>query len=146
MTEDWRDVDRVALKASADAGESWAMHNLGMIAYYERDATTAIRWLLEAARHGSTEAMYNLGVVFSGLGRPDEAEPWHIAAASAGDPRAMMNLAMFYNLQGRADVATYWRQKAEATGYRPDSDNTDLPTDVVASFADKGLPREAGPN
>jgi TPR repeat protein len=62
MSGDWRDVDRVALRASADAGESWAMHNLGVVAYYERDATTAIRWLLEAARRGHTESMYNLGL------------------------------------------------------------------------------------
>jgi TPR repeat protein len=138
---DWRDVDQVALRRRAEAGEAAAMHNLGIIAYYERDAEAAIGWFREAASRGDIESMYNLGVVLSGLGRAAEAEPWHIAAAMAGDGRAMSNLAVFYNLQRRLDSARYWYEKSEAAGYSPDDDNTGLPDDVRSSFMDKGRPR-----
>jgi uncharacterized protein len=139
---DWRDVDRVALRRRAEAGETAAMYDLGVIAYYERDAETAIRWFREAASRGDTESMYNLAVVLSGLGRAAEAEPWHIAAAMTGDGRAMSNLAVFYNLQDRPDSARYWYEKSQAAGYSPnDEDNTGLPNDVRSSFGEKGLPR-----
>ena len=139
---DWRDVDRAAMRRQADAGDLTAMYNLGVIAYYERDAETAMRWFKDAASRGDIESMYNLGVVLSGLGRKAEAERWHLAAANAGHPGAMFNLALFYNLQGRPDQARHWREKSEAAGYRPDDDNnTGLPDDVRSSFMDKGLPR-----
>jgi TPR repeat protein len=147
MSEHWGDVDRVALRASAEAGVPAAMHNLGMIAYYERDVTTALKWLREAARRGFNESIYNLGVVLWGQGRTEEGEPWQIAAANAGTPEAMWNLAGFHNMHGRPDVATIWRKRAEAMGYRPgdDDDGLGLPADVEASFREKGLPREDGP-
>jgi TPR repeat protein len=139
-SEDWRNIDRVALKNRADAGDALAMYNLGVIAYYERDADTAIHWFREAANRGSTDAMYNLGVVLSGQGRSEEAEPWHIKAAEAGNPQAMWNLALMYGLHDRPDLAAYWRERAEATGHGPDDDNTGIPDDVRRSFEERGLP------
>lgn len=52
-SEDWRDIDRVGLRKRADAGDAVAMYNLGVIAYYERDAA---RERTEATGHGSEDS------------------------------------------------------------------------------------------
>lgn len=138
---DWRDVDRDELRRDAALGKPYAMHNLGVLAYYDGDATAAMDWELQAARRGFAPAMGNLAVALSSLGRHEEAEAWQLAATMNGDPEAMFELAILYNSRGIDDLGSFWRKKAAEAGFDISASDRGVPDDVNERFLRDGLPR-----
>jgi len=88
-------------RLAAEAGDTKAMHNLGV--YYFRgeggpqDLTSAAEWFRRAAGAGVVESQYNLGLLYqSGNGVPKDlvaARHWFRQAAAKGDEEARQALA-----------------------------------------------------
>ena len=115
-------------RKAADAGDSTAMHKLGL-AYFNgnglgADHTKALEWFHKAANAGNGESMYKLGLICqTGDGVPkdySEALNWYHKAAKAGNSDAMHNLGgMYYSGEGVAKdnvKAMEWLAQAAMTG------------------------------
>jgi len=115
-------------RKAADAGDSTAMHKLGL-AYLNgnglgADNTKALEWFHKAADAGNGESMYKLGLICqTGDGVPkdySEALNWYHKAAKAGNPDAMHNLGgMYYSGEGIAKdnvKAMEWLAQAAVAG------------------------------
>jgi uncharacterized protein len=93
-------------KPLADAGDTDAQYNLGILYYHaERDYANAAKWLHKAAEHGHPSAQHDLGSLYLlGLGVPQsdaEAARWFHLAAEQGHPMAQYNLgALCYSGEG----------------------------------------------
>lgn len=109
-------------KQGADAGDAFAMNNLGVM-YEQGQGVTrsdfeAVRWYQAASDAGSSVAMVNLGWMYEsgkGVGQSDEeAARWYRAAADAGNGRGAGNLGWMYeNGRGVAKSeaeAAHWYQ------------------------------------
>jgi TPR repeat protein len=80
MAED-RAAD-VAYAVAAEAGDSGAIYNLGVL-LEDSDRNQARRWYEKAADAEHATAMYNLGVLLEDTD-PDQARRWFEKAAEAG--------------------------------------------------------------
>ena len=84
---------RTWYERAAAAGNSQAMHNLGVLhaegAAGKPDYAGAIRWFREASEHGVRDSQYNLAILLArGVGsRQDlpQAYQWFALAAAQGD-------------------------------------------------------------
>src|SRR5208282_6041829 len=119
------------LQKAAEAGNAWAMTNLGWL--YEsgrgglpKDDAQAVSWYQKAAEAGDALGMACLGVMYEngrgGLPKDDaQAVSWFQKAAEAGDAHGMANLGFMY-ANGRGGLpkddarAVSWYQKAAEAG------------------------------
>ncbi len=91
-------------RTSAEAGEPWAMFNLGVMyangSGVEQSDVEAVRWYRAGAEAGDSDAMFYLGVMYedgSGVEQSDvEAVRWYRAGAEAGNTSAMIKLGVMY--------------------------------------------------
>jgi TPR repeat protein len=84
---------REAFRRAAEAGDSRAMFNLGVLTESLGEEAEAERWLRRAAGAGQPEAAGRLGRMLVGRGEPKEAGPFLETAAEAGDAKAATLLA-----------------------------------------------------
>ena len=106
-------VEQAAMQTLANAGDSEAMVNLGLL-LRDRDPVVAQAWWQRAAAVGNTEAMVGLGLLLRDRD-PVAAQAWWERAAAAGNTEAMVNLGLL--LRGRDPVAAQaWWQRAAAAG------------------------------
>jgi TPR repeat protein len=71
-------------RSAADAGDTGAMVNLGVLLSDQDKEDEAEQWFRRAADAGDTDAMVNLGVLLKDRGKEAEAEQWYRKAADAG--------------------------------------------------------------
>lgn len=135
---------------AANAGNSAAMYNLGVMAFTGRgeakDQAAAARWFAKAGAAGHTGGMINYGLsLMNGYGvAKNEAEGvgWLRKAADAGLPSAMGLVGQLY-LQGQgvrrdAKQAAGWLQRAADAGDGPSMvDLADLYDQGLGVAADK---------
>jgi TPR repeat protein len=114
-------------RVSAEAGEPWAMYNLGVMydigRGVEQNDAKAVYWYRAGAKAGHVSAMFRLGVMYAngrGVERSDvEAVRWYRAGAEAGDANAMVNLGWMYDSgrgveQSDVEAVRWYRAGAEA--------------------------------
>lgn len=78
----------------AEAGDTDAMYNLGVLLEGRDRRFQATKWYRRAADAGDVDAMFNLAGALESLGKPGEARDWYRRAAEAGDVDARTNLAL----------------------------------------------------
>ncbi|GAA2347696.1 hypothetical protein GCM10010431_84020 [Streptomyces kunmingensis] len=105
-----------AWRRAADAGNTDAMNNLGVLLYEQKDTGSARAWYTRAAEAGHTSAMFNLGGLLNEQGDTDGARTWYTRATDTGHTDAMNNLGVLLNNQGDTDGARTWWQRAADTG------------------------------
>ncbi|MFE1824197.1 tetratricopeptide repeat protein, partial [Streptomyces anulatus] len=102
-------------RQAVDAGDTYAMSNLGVLLAETGRAEEAESFFRTAADDGHTDAMSNLGLLLAKAGRTEEAETFYRQAADAGHTDAMVNLGLLLARAGRAEEAeTFYRQAADA--------------------------------
>ncbi|MGV9678816.1 tetratricopeptide repeat protein [Nocardia sp. NPDC003482] len=104
------------LRKAADAGDTFAMFNLGRLFTEDGDRAQAEIWLRKASDAGDTFAMFSLGRLMEESGDRAEAETWHRKAAEAGDTYAMTNFGCLLAEDGDRAHAEIWLRKAAAAG------------------------------
>lgn len=112
----------------AEAGDSFAMVELGMDFFYGRgmpqDYQQGVGWLRQAADAGNAKGMNNLGVMYAnGNGVPKDsrqAAMWYHKAADVGYAPAMANLGSMYEkgdgVPKDSQQAIRWYQQAAQAG------------------------------
>ncbi len=84
----------------AEAGDSEAQNDLGLLAQYKHEYREAFHWFQLAANQGLSKAQVNLGFFYDmGLGVEkdfEQAAYWYDLAAAQGDPYGEFDLAMSY--------------------------------------------------
>jgi hypothetical protein len=83
-------IVQAAMRTLADAGNTSAMNNLGVL-LKDQDPAAAQQWYEQAARAGHTDAMLNLGLLLEDRD-PVAAQQWYQQAARAGHTDAMNKL------------------------------------------------------
>lgn len=128
---------------AAQAGDSRAMHNLGL-AYFHgsggpMNKTTAAQWFRRAADLGMGDSQYNLASLFEqGYGvtqNPAEAYKWYLIAARGGDGEARLAADRL-----KRDLSPEARSAAErsAAGYRAATPNASVRPAAAAAAAPAG--------
>ncbi|WP_275695756.1 tetratricopeptide repeat protein [Streptomyces noursei] len=79
---------RVAFQRAADAGDTSALHNLGLLADSLGEGDEAERWFRRAAEAGEPQSAGRLGRMLAERGEGKSAEPFLETAAEAGDTEA----------------------------------------------------------
>ncbi|MER6049767.1 tetratricopeptide repeat protein [Streptomyces sp. NPDC001793] len=92
---------RVAFQRAADAGDTSALHNLGLLAESLGEGEEAERWFRRAAEAGEPQSAGRLGRMLAERGEGKAAEPFLEAAAEAGDAEAAVLLGKL--LRARAE-------------------------------------------
>ncbi len=116
---------------AADAGNTSAMVNLGVLLRKQGQHDQAEQWYRKAADGGNTAGMYHLGAVLAEQGEEDQAEQWYRQAADGGNVAAMVNLGAVLRKQGQQDQAEQWYRKAAGAG------NTDAMINLAVLLAEK---------
>ncbi len=125
-----------------------------VLAFENRDYTTALELSLPLAKQNDVAAMTLLGRVYDeGFNKPKEAFPWFLKAAELGNAQAQVELAELYNAgEGVAQdtrKAVVWYEKAAAQGheeaqlalglhYLEDMDDNVTAADYFQQAADQG--------
>jgi TPR repeat protein len=112
------DAARRWFERAADAGNSDAMNNLGVLheQHWEPDLDAARHWWERSADAGNAHAMYNLGRLYAELIQPpdlDAARHWYENAADAGNNAAIYNLRILSNTR-----RAWWRRGVQRTTKR----------------------------
>ncbi|MFJ5676317.1 tetratricopeptide repeat protein [Streptomyces sp. NPDC093097] len=94
---------RVAFQRAADAGDTSALHNLGLLADSLGEGEEAERWFLRAAEAGEPQSAGRLGRMLAERGEEKAAESFLEAAAEAGDAEAATLLGKLLR-----DRAEHW--------------------------------------
>jgi localization factor PodJL len=125
---------------AAQAGDSRAMHNLGLAFFHgsggPMNKTTAAQWFRRAADLGMGDSQYNLASLYEqGYGvsqNPAEAYKWYLIAARGGDAEAR---SAADRLKG--DLSPEARSAAErsAAGYRAATPNASVRPVAAAASA-----------
>ncbi|WP_438487603.1 tetratricopeptide repeat protein [Streptomyces sp. S186] len=92
---------RVAFQRAADAGDTSALHNLGLLAESLGEGDEAERWFRRAAEAGEPQSAGRLGRILAERGEGKAAEPFLETAAEAGDAEAAVLLGKL--LRARAE-------------------------------------------
>ncbi|AJC57929.1 hypothetical protein GZL_05354 [Streptomyces sp. 769] len=79
---------RVAFQRAADAGDTSALHNLGLLADSLGEGDEAEHWFRRAAEAGEPQSVGRLGRMLAERGEDRAAEPFLETAAEAGDTEA----------------------------------------------------------
>ncbi|WP_201304790.1 tetratricopeptide repeat protein [Streptomyces sp. GS7] len=79
---------RVAFECAAEAGDSSALHNLGLLAESLGEEAEAEQWLRRAAQAGETKSAGRLGRMLAERGDGEAAEPFLATTAETGDVEA----------------------------------------------------------
>lgn len=116
-------------RADADAGDLYAMYNLGL-AYYKgdkapKDYGEAVKWWRKAAEMNLVIAQANLAVCYGrGLGvspNQTEATLWYLRAAEQGDVSSQYVMARRYEdgygVDKNIQQSAKWYEKAANNGY-----------------------------
>lgn len=93
------------LLRAAEAGESSAMANLGVLYMGRGEKATGSHWYRRSAEAGSALGMVNYGVHLELQGNESEAESWYLKALEAGDASgaAHFQMAMLAKKRGKTD-------------------------------------------
>ena len=90
----------LTLQQRADAGDSKAQNDLGMMAQDNHDYRGALKWFQRAANEGLSGAEVGLGFLYNmGLGTEQDfsqAAHWYGLAAAQGNPDGEFDLGMCY--------------------------------------------------
>ncbi|MBF8194501.1 sel1 repeat family protein, partial [Nonomuraea sp. K274] len=113
---DQHDISQKAFHRAAEAGDTRAMSNLGVLLAEAGRIEEAEQWYRRAAETGHADAMSSLGVLLAEAGRIEEAEQWYRRAAEAGDTDAMYNLGILLQRAGRIEEAEQWYRRAAEAG------------------------------
>lgn len=135
---------RIAFQRAAGKGQSWVMHDLGLLAEELEEWTDAETWFRRAAEAGQTESAGRLGRLLVKRGDTRGAEPyletaaeagdagaatllgtllreraakWFTAAARVGNPEAQHRLGDLLLADGDFEGAGDWYVEAERSGY-----------------------------
>nr|WP_237550535.1 tetratricopeptide repeat protein [Streptomyces sp. SID8354] len=92
---------RIAFQRAADAGDTAALHNLGLLADSLGERDEAERWFRRAAEAGEPQSAGRLGRTLAERGEGKAAEPFLETAAEAGDAGAAALLGKL--LRARAE-------------------------------------------
>ena len=84
---------KVWFRRAADQGLPKAMHNLGVLDYYEGRKGSAQRWYAAAIERGWLNSAVALGVILEEAGRVDEAMKLYEVAAQKGNADGQVRLA-----------------------------------------------------
>jgi TPR repeat protein len=113
-------VAELGFRKAADAGDSNAMYNLGVLLEERSELGEAETWYRRAADAGNSLAMFNFGVLLADRDDLGEAETWYRRAADAGDSDAMSNLGLLLKERGElGEAETWWRRAADAGKVEP---------------------------
>ena len=105
-------VEQAAMQTLANAGDSEAMVNLGLL-LRDRDPVAAQAWWERAAAAGNTEGMVGLGLLLRDRD-PAAAQAWWERAAAAGNTEAMVNLGLLLRDRNPAAAQAWWERAAAA--------------------------------
>ena len=105
-------VEQTAMQTLANAGDTEAMVNLGLL-LRDRDPAAAQAWWERAAAAGNTDAMYRLGLLL-GDRDPAAAQAWWERAAAAGNTDAMYGLGLLLGDRDPAAAQAWWERAAAA--------------------------------
>ncbi|WP_198539988.1 hypothetical protein [Streptomyces sp. CT34] len=92
---------RAAFERAAEAGDSSALHNLGVLSESLGEEAEAEQWFRRAAETGQTQSAGRLGWMLAERGDGKAAEPYLESAAEAGDAEAATLLGKL--LRARAE-------------------------------------------
>ena len=120
-------IEQTAMQTLADAGDTDAMVNLGLL-LRDRDPVAAQAWWERAAAAGNTDAMVGLGLLL-GDRDPAAAQAWWERAAAAGNTDAMYGLGLLLGDRDPAAAQAWW-ERAAAAG------NTDARVGLEVLLAD----------
>ncbi len=96
-------IAETALRGAADAGNTFAMFNLGVMLAEWGDPAGAEELYNRATDAGATDALNNLGVLLENRGDPAKAEELYNRAIGAGSAEGLCNLGVL--LERRGDLA-----------------------------------------
>ncbi|MFB7335499.1 tetratricopeptide repeat protein [Streptomyces adustus] len=98
----------------AEAGDTEAMHLMGVLGQVTKDEATELKWFRKAADAGRTDLAAQVGELLLGQGKAEQALPY-LRAAVADDPQARVA-----HLLGRAHLALaeHWLRTAAAGGHK----------------------------
>jgi TPR repeat protein len=114
------DVEEATYRQAAEAGDTVAMDNLGVLLQERRgDTAQAEHWWRRAAEAGNPAAMNNLAVVLKEHGDTSQAERWWRRATQKGDTDAMHNLGVLLEELGFVQPAQEQYRHAANRGYAP---------------------------
>lgn len=125
---------------AAQAGDSRAMHNLGLAFFHGNggpmNKTTAAQWFRRAADLGMGDSQYNLASLYEqGYGvsqNPAEAYKWYLIAARGGDAEAR---SAADRLKGGLSPEARSAAERSATGYRAATPNASVRPVAAAASA-----------
>ena len=104
-------VEKTAMQTLANAGDTDAMVNLGLL-LRDRDPVAAQAWWERAAAAGNTEAMVGLGLLLRDRD-PVAAQAWWELAAAAGNTDAKGNLEVLLADRDSAAAEATWSALGE---------------------------------
>jgi hypothetical protein len=105
-------VEQTAMQTLANAGDTDAMVNLGLLVK-DRDPAAAQTWWKRAAAIGNTDAMVGLGLLVKDRD-PAAAQTWWKRAAAAGNTDAMVGLGLLLKDRDPAAAQAWWERAAAA--------------------------------
>ncbi len=105
-------VEQTAMQTLANAGDTDAMVNLGLLVK-DRDPGAAQGWWEQAAAAGNADAMVNLGLLLKDRD-PGAAQGWWEQAAAAGNADAMVGLGLLLKDRDPGAAQGWWEQAAAA--------------------------------
>jgi localization factor PodJL len=125
---------------AAQAGDSRAMHNLGLAFFHgsggPMNKTTAAQWFRRAADLGMGDSQYNLASLYEqGYGvsqNPAEAYKWYLIAARGGDAEAR---SAADRLKGELTPEARSAAERSAAGYRAATPNASVRPVAAAASA-----------
>jgi localization factor PodJL len=125
---------------AAQAGDSRAMHNLGLAFFHgsggPMNKTTAAQWFRRAADLGMGDSQYNLASLYEqGYGvsqNPAEAYKWYLIAARSGDAEAR---SAADRLKGELTPEARSAAERSAAGYRAATPNASVRPVAAAASA-----------
>jgi TPR repeat protein len=104
-----------AWKVDAEAGELWAINNMGTLAFDRANLTEAESWFRQGAVFADPYAMTMLGTIRNIQGDTLGAEDWLRRAAVLGAVDGMAQLGLLLARQDRPEADT-WLRKASLAG------------------------------